>query len=326
MRLKTILYKLVVASAASACVSMQAGEFKTLDYLYEISGQQTVAGQHNREPNSDPDRWTNKIESATGRFPGLWSADFLFDFGSIRDRRFMIKEAIEQWESGAIVNIMWHACSPALKTPCDWSQGNGPRSKLTDAQWVELTTDGTRLNSKWKKMMDEIAGHLQKLEDAGVEVVFRPLHEMNQGQFWWGGRPGAQGTAKLFRITHDYFENDKGLSNLIWTWDMQDFPTLEKDLELYNPGDDYWDILALDIYEGYSKWKYDVVVKTSNGKPVAIGESQSIPSKKVLKEQPKWVFFMAWAELVFEHNKTKDIKKTYKAKNVITLEEMPGWD
>ncbi len=35
-------------------------------------------------------------------------------------------------------------------------------------------------------MMDEVSVHLDWLQDNGVEVLWRPLHEMNQGVFWWG--------------------------------------------------------------------------------------------------------------------------------------------
>src|SRR5258706_303048 len=82
---------------------------------------------------------------------------------------------------------------------------------LSDPQWTDLITNGGTLNNAWKARMDVIAVHLQTLKNAGVEVLFRPLHEMNQGLFWWAGRPGPNGTAKLFQITHDYLRNTKGL-------------------------------------------------------------------------------------------------------------------
>jgi len=41
-------------------------------------------------------------------------------------------------------------------------------------------------------MMDDIAQYLQWLDLNGVEVLFRPLHEMNQNCFWWGGRGGGE--------------------------------------------------------------------------------------------------------------------------------------
>lgn len=112
-------------------------KFKTLNYLTGISGSKTVAGIHNREPNSSPSKWTDKVYSVTGKFPGVWSGDFLFQEENINNRSLMIHEALRQWEKGAIVNIMWHSCNPAMSEPCGWDS-KGVKSKLTDEQWAEL--------------------------------------------------------------------------------------------------------------------------------------------------------------------------------------------
>ena len=303
--------------------------FKTLNYLYEISGKKTIAGIHNREPSSSPARWTNEMESVTGKIPGLWSGDFLFQADNIENRSIMINEAINQWKKGAMVNLMWHACSPIYEEPCEWDNGKGVMSSMTDEQWNQLITDGTQINSNWKARMDKIAVHLQVLEDNGVEVLFRPLHEMNQGKFWWGGRPGPNGTAKLWQITHDYMTKTKGLSNLIWVWDMQDFGSLQSDLTTYNPGENYWDVLALDVYDGsgYTTAKYTAVLAAAKGKPIALGECEKLPTAAQLASQPKSSFFMGWSELVFknENNTPAQLNALMKAANVITLDEMPGW-
>ena len=37
-----------------------------LKYLYSISGTKTLAGQHNREPNAEPVKWTEYIHQTTG--------------------------------------------------------------------------------------------------------------------------------------------------------------------------------------------------------------------------------------------------------------------
>ena len=258
-------------------------KFKSLNYLYAISGKYTVAGIHNREPNAMPAKWTEEVNKTIGKYPGLWSGDFLFQSENIADRQKMINEAANQWEKGSIVNIMWHACNPALEQPCGWDK-QGVLSKLTDAQWTELITEGTVINLRWKTMMDEIAGYLQQLKDKKVEVLFRPLHEMNQGVFWWGGRPGASGTRKLYQLTRDYLAKTKGLTNLIWVWDIQDFKSLANDAIEYNPGDAYWDVAALDIYDdksGFSQEKYDIMVKAAGEKPIAIGECQKYPRAEV---------------------------------------------
>lgn len=300
--------------------------FKALNYLYSISGKKTVAGIHNREPNATPAAWSDKVYSTTGKYPGLWSGDFLFQQDNINNRQIMINEAMNQWKRGALVNIMWHACNPARSEPCGYDS-NGVLSSMTDEEWNELITDGTALNIIWKSMMDEVCVYLQQLKDKNVEVLWRPFHEMNQRSFWWGGRPGPNGTRKLYQLMHDYMTKTKGLTNLIWVWDLQDFGTLDSDVTVYNPGDDYWDVAALDIYDGsgYTMAKYNTMVNAAKGKPIAIGECQKLPTAAQLKAQPKWTFFMGWSELEFSNNTDTEIKNLHTASNVITLDEMPGW-
>lgn len=316
---------LAAVSSIALTTTAQAGPSRTLDYLYSISGKQTLSGQHNREPNADPDRWTEEIRATTGKYPALWSGDFLFQGDNIGNRWTMINEAKEQWDNGAIVNLMWHACSPAKSQPCGWDS-NGVLSKMSDWEWSQLLTNGTPINQRWKEMMDEVAIYLQYLEDQKVEVLFRPLHEMNQGVFWWGGRPGANGTRKLYQMTHDYFTQTKGLSNLVWVWDMQDFGSLVNDLNNYNPGSNYWDVAALDVYEGFANWKYQAMVNISGGKPIAIGECDKLPTATMLANEPRWAFFMGWSELTYSNNSTSAIQSLYNASRVVTRDEMPGWD
>lgn len=311
----------------NAPVSTHRTDSKALNYLYKISGSKTISGIHNREPNATPARWTNEVYTTTGKYPGLWSGDFLFQEENINNRKTMIDEALKQWKKGSIINIMWHACNPALEQPCGWDD-KGVKSHLTDAQWKELLTDGSMINTKWKAMMDEVAVHLKFLQDNGVEVLWRPLHEMNQGVFWWGGRPGPEGTRKLWQLTHDYMTKVKGLNNLVWIWDIQDFKTLQQDAVSYNPGADYFDVAALDVYDdgsGYSMEKYNIMNSACGGKPIAIGECQKYPTAETLLNQPKWTFFMGWSELVFSANTTDQIKNVIGASNVVTLDQMPGW-
>ncbi|ADF50714.1 putative glycosidase [Zunongwangia profunda SM-A87] len=294
-----------------------------MEYLYKISGGKIMAGQHNKEPNSDPDKWTEYIKETTDKYPALWSGDFLFQKDDIDNRWIMIHEAREQWNNGAIINLMWHGCPPDIGEPCEWDTGL-LNAQLTDAQWNELLTPDSALYNKWISRMDDIAVYLQFLEDEGVEVLFRPFHEMNQGLFWWAGRPGPNGTAALYRLTHDYLTKTKGLSNLIWVWDMQD---LSRDFEDYNPGDEYWDVFAFDIYDnGYDISWYNYILPIVGDKPMAIGECSKVPSASVLENQKRWVFFMPWAELVKESNTEEQIKEIYKHKSVITRDEMPGWN
>jgi mannan endo-1,4-beta-mannosidase len=296
---------------------------KLLELLRGVSGVKTLSGQHNREPNSQPSLFSDAIHTTTGSYPALWSGDFLFQQENIAARGTMIQEAKRQWGEGAIVDLMWHACPPDHGEPCEWQAAGGVLSHLDDAKWNELVTDGTPLNRAWKSRLDEIARYLNDLQSAGVAVLWRPLHEMNQGQFWWAGRPGPHGTARLYQITRDYLERQRGLTNLVWVWDVQD---LDWSWASYDPGAGYWDVLAMDMYgDGYTTQKYETLLRLAGDKPIAIGECEKLPTPAELAAQPRWTFFMAWAELVYQGNTEQRIRELYLDPRVITLDEMPGW-
>ena len=313
----------------SALVSQQSSTgFETLDYLYSISGKSTLAGQHGR------DYWS-PIQQIAGDYPALWGEDFLFypsDGTTSMDdwRKLIVHDAKQHWLQGALISLMFHACPPTTSSQtCDWWSSNEGtcstciHNTLTDAQWTQLITDGTTLNNTWKARLDEIYPYLKELEDAGVEVLFRMFHEMNQGFFWWAGHPGPNGTAKLYQITHDYLVKTKGLTNLIWVWNLQDFSSLSTDLNDYDPGSDYWDVLALDIYGSdgnrYTSTKYNLIKNKAAGKPIAIGECDVLPTSSILYSQPYWTYFMAWADLTQSSNSNATIHTLYNAANVLTL-------
>lgn len=328
-KLGSLMAGVVATLASFSPISALAADspYKTLNLLYSIQGAHTLAGQHNKEPNANPLYYSTGVNTRTGKWPALHSGDFLFASADITNRQTMINQVIEQWNAGAVINLMWHACSPAVGSACQWE--GGVKGSLTNAQWTELITDGTALNNTWKQRMDEVAVFLQQLEDAGVEVLFRPLHEMNQGAFWWGGRKGPDGTARLYQITHDYFTKTKGLTNLVWVWNLQDFSTLSSDVNDYDPGNEYWDMLSMDMYwsdgKGYEKSKYDAIRNKAAGKPIAIGEAEDLPSPSLFTSQPDWTFFMGWAELTFNNSDSK-LNTIYSSEKVITRDEMPGWN
>jgi mannan endo-1,4-beta-mannosidase len=295
---------------------------KALAYLQSISGMHTVAGAHNDQKTGGVSYYTDRVKAGTGRYPGLWGGDFSYDAARVGNRWNMVYEAERQWNAGALVNLMWHACPPTGGEPCDWEADI--HSHLSDKQWADLITDGGALNKVWKARMDDIARYLKYLDDKGIEALFRPHHEMNQGHFWWGGRTGPDGTAALFRVTHDYLVKTKGLRNLVWTWDVQD---LSWDWDLYNPGDAYWDVFALDVYShGYTDSLYRSMLRIAGDKPIALGEVSHFPSPEILARQPRWTFAMGWAYLIYDDNTAGELSALFNGANVVSRDEMPGWD
>jgi hypothetical protein len=312
-----------------ACVSTLVSQtgFESLNYLYSISGKSTLAGQKGRA-------YWKIMKRITGDYPALWGEDFLFQAGdgssSLSEwRSLMTHDAKQRWAQGVLITLMFNACPPTVAEPCDWwndvlgGSGDGGSNTFTAQQWTDLITDGTTLNNNWKARLDVICPYLKELQDAGVEVLFRPIHEMNQSAYWWGGRPGANGTSKLYQITHDYLVKMKGLTNLIWVWNLQDFPTLSSDLNDYDPGSDYWDILALDVYwtdgTGYTSTKYNLIKNKAEGKPIAIAECDVLPASSLLLSQPDWSYFMGWAELTQQNNSDATIRSIYNSAHVLTL-------
>ena len=307
---------LVVASPPG---NARPGSLPVLDYLKSISGKLTVSGIHNREPNSRPARQTERLAELVGRYPGLWSGDFLFSAADVSNRWTMIRECKKQWDEGSLVQLMAHVAPPNQPEVCPWR--GGVQSRLSDEQWKELVTDGAPLNLAWKSRLDGYADYLQYLKTNGVQVLFRPLHEMNQRAFWWGGRKGPEGTAKLYRLTRDYLVGVKGLTHLIWVWDLQD---RSRDFQEYNPGGGYWDIFAFDVYsDGYNQGWYDYILPIVGDKPMAIGECAKLPTAAVLAAQPRWCFFMSWAELTFTRNSDQQILDLYRSANVVTRDRLP---
>ncbi len=306
------------ANTSEAAIAKQ----KVLDYFYDIKGSQTVVGIHNREPNSEPSKQTNEVHAITGQYPALWSGDFLFSSDDVANRWKMIYECEKQWNNGSIVQLMLHVNTPLQSETGQWD--GGVCSELTDSQWNSLITDGGELNKVWKSRLDGYATYIQYLEDKGVPILFRPFHEMNQSMFWWAGRTGTNGTGALYRLTRDYLENEKGLDNIIWVWDMQD---LSYDWSEYNPGNDYWDIFAVDIYNAdyFTDYKYNLASSIAGDKLMAIGECDKLPTANQLKSQNRWCFVMSWSELTFSHNSNTEIQNMYWAENVIVRNELPSF-
>jgi mannan endo-1,4-beta-mannosidase len=282
-----------------------------ISYLSGISGHYTLSGQEDG-PNSAPATWQNKVHDITGVYPAVWGGDFAFEQADVDARQTVIDQAVTEWNSGSLPALMWHACPPTVGSTCHWDYGDGAiESHLTDDQWNELVTDGTPLNQAWKARLDEVVPYFQQLKDDGIPVLFRPLHEMNDGWSWWGGRPGPNGSSKLYQITHDYLTG-QGLDNIVWVWNVKDVGTPEEAADYY-PGDDYVDVVSLDPYvDGFptQAW-HDELRSLAGDKPMALAEVQPIPSPDQLAQQPDWTYFSIWINFLTDNNSDDAIKATY---------------
>ncbi len=293
-----------------------------LSYLYSISGKKTLTGQHNML--SGLSKITDSVASLTGSYPALWGGDFGFsdsthNTDNILYRPLLVPEIVKQHQRGSLITMCYHQANPAIGEPCQFE--GGIISKLTDEQWNEMLTPGAPLYEAWRKQVDKLAVELLKLQELHIPILFRPYHEMNGKWFWWGGKVGDNGYVKLWKQLYHYYTNEKKINNLIWVW-SPDKPW--HGLKEYYPGNEYVDVVGCDIYPVkdttvvFRKEWYDQLIEIAGNKPLAIGECSIFPDAQLLKEQPRWVWFMGWNDLTFT-NSTSNIKELYKSERLISI-------
>lgn len=178
-----------------------------------------------------------KIETATGQWPAVIGLDYCgWDNGQAAIYTAPVNElAKAYWRDGGLVTISWHAPNPANP------KGGGLNDK--GVELAELLKPGAT-HDRWMKSLDQIAAGLEELQAAGIVVIWRPLHEMNGGWFWWGAKPGADFVA-VWRHMFDYFTKTKNLHNLIWDFGPNHG---QQPATNFYPGDAYVDLTGLDAY------------------------------------------------------------------------------
>ncbi len=288
--------------------------------LDTISGHATIGGQHNY-PNT-VSRYSDRVYDLTSEFPGLFGQDFGFagrdDKDSTLGRPSMIAEAIRQYRSGAVIALTWHSVRPTDDEPVTFR--DSVQGHLTDWEWHQLLTPGTDLYNRWCRQVDRIAGYLKELQDAGVPVLFRPYHEMNGDWFWWGGRPGPDGSAALYRQLFDRYVHVDHLHNLIWVWNVNSpSGTSAGAVGDYFPGAGYADVLTMDNYEPFRADFYNSMVTLADPlhKPIALAEVGALPSLETLAQEPRWAYFMMWSGMAEGVNTPDELRTMFHKPNII---------
>ncbi|GAB3839162.1 glycoside hydrolase family 26 protein [Kribbella italica] len=285
-----------------------------LTYLYEISGRRTLTGQHNtpRELSA----YSEQVTEITGRTAAVWGQDFGFsedgDMDGIEFRPQIVREAIRQHAAGRVITLMWHAVRPTSEEPVTF-KGDICRGALEQTDWDALFVESSEVHGRWIRQVDVIAALLAELRDAGVPVLWRPYHELNGDWFWWCGRPGPGGHARLYRMMFERFTQVHQLTNLVWVWNAS--PPNSDNVQPYAdfyPGHDVVDVLATDVYNnGYGQDHYEELLTVADGRPVALGEVGVMPTPELLEAQPQWVWFMTWTNFLTNANTPEAVRELY---------------
>ncbi len=201
-------------------------------------GRRIVSGQFSDFGNGANLHLFDRIHEVTGHWPAMMGVDYAdFGRGGLTFAR-PNEVAIAYARAGGLVTVSAHLYNPANP------KGGGLRDKGVNID--DLLQPGTETNQRWMKELNELAGGLKELKDAGVVVLWRPFHEMNGGWFWWG----AQDPAKFIRVWRhmfDLFSREHGLDNLLWVYGPNHGPNTAK----YYAGNSYVDIVGLDAYTDF---------------------------------------------------------------------------
>ena len=307
-----------------------------LKFMYSISGEFTLTGQHNY-PNAKS-RNSQFAAAYIGKTPVIFSTDWGFakdgDKDSYLARPDIVEEIKKQHRLGSIITICWHAAPPTAEEPVTFGQqpgGTAPDSlasvqgQILDQQFMDVLTPGTRLHMRWCAQVDSIAFYLKKLQEAHVPVLWRPYHEMNGKWFWWGGRIGKYGTAALYRQLFNRLANYHKLNNLIWLWSVDRPVKPEMQFSDFYPGNELFDIISLDVYrKDFNQSYYDSLIVLSKGKPLVLAEVGNPPMLEILKNQPKWAFYVIWAGMVRNTMKKQHLELVNDTR-ILSLEDSVYW-
>ncbi len=305
-----------------------------------ISGQQENCGSHNYNYASDPSTYIKDneaefeyIEENTGKLPAIRGIDML-NYNSTVDYRDDATGRAIEWSQKykGIVTLSWHWSVPSEEDGTTAAfYVESASASYTTFSISNALEEGTWEHEVIMKDIDVLAQELLKIQDAGVAVLFRPLHEAEGAWFWWGAE-GPEPCVELYRLLYDQLVNVYGIHNLIWEWTSYVTPNSPK----WYPGDEYVDIVSYDKYnctDGESNLSaitgtfYSLVASTNGEKPVAMSENDSIPAlDNLVNEKAAWMYFCPWYGwwLTGEQNNPVDnLIEIYQSEYCITLDELP---
>lgn len=311
-----ILLMLFIVSGISAQDSRQLSPEAEalLQYLKEIEGEKTLSGTTaNVNWNINEAKWVYKH---TGKWPALNFFDFIhlpfspanwIDYSNVT-------EVVNWHRNGGIVGCMWHWNMPTNDGQ-DWTctPGSGEKQTSFDVRKI-FDTEST----EYKQMMndiDKVASTLKKLNQRKIPVLWRPLHEAGGMWFWWG--LDANACNELWRVMYDRLTNYHGLNNLIWVWTSAaawNRPYSEG--YKWYPGDEYVDIVGIDIYNNNSASNifsacYKMLRKKSPDKLIALTECGSLaPISQQWKAGARWLYFAPWYDYERTNNTSSEAFKS----------------
>ena len=311
-------------------------------YLADIYGNRVLTGQF---CSSGTNTEINAVYMSVGRYSALRCADIgIFSEhyqGHDKNDENEIGTAIDWWKGGGLVSYTWYWQSPVEEDPSCFTQLTDfdLKKAVTEADVADLSpvsleayVQTGRISKECLALItdiDAIAQKLKLLEMSDVPVLFRPMPEAGNGWYWWGcDKDSYLWLYKfLFKRITEYYK----LSNIIWVWDGESYD--------YYPGDEYVDIVGMDIYTNYdisgNSRMMDAVSYTIKSKGTALTECGRIPNPDLIsRDGAYWLWFALWkgdyiinsnGSIQYSHVSPTELDYAYNNELYITLDELPDF-
>ncbi|MCF2446750.1 glycoside hydrolase family 26 protein [Dyadobacter sp. CY345] len=239
-----------------------------LNYLKKvIENNQVIVGQQCSESPNIPADYAKHFKSIydlTGKYPALLGLDYGY-FSNV-NMTLNNQYAVEHWKKGGLVTFSWSADNP-------WKDGYNVRwNSETNKDTIQVrqllkSAAASQARTNYRNELEKVGAALKELKNAGVIVLWRPLHEVNGSWFWWGVNNTKQPTNQadyqmLWKDMHDTFTNEFGLDNLLWVYSPSAPGTWVPPVDVMFPGEAYVDLVGTDQYSITPDFKdYDVLKK-----------------------------------------------------------------
>ena len=307
-------------------------------YLCESYGKQVLLGQHDTIGTSAE---TDMIYKTTGKYPAIRFGDLMLatEKDSITTDTEM-NIAMDWASKDGIVGYMWHWAAPDDKREYYADQTDFDIKKaVTKENIAELSLEDIKKLQKDGKVskecvavvqdIDTVSEKLSTLRDEGIAVLWRPLHEASNGDFWWGNDKEAY--KWLWKLMYERQTKYHKLNNLIWVWSAQNAD--------WYVGDKYCDVLSCDVYDdGNKDAQVNIMLflqSISKNKPIAMSECGSFPDiQSIADEKAKWAFIGQWGgnylmtddgKLAEENNTAAELIKMYNNNLTLTRDKLPDF-
>ncbi|NHF59478.1 hypothetical protein FK220_009010 [Flavobacteriaceae bacterium TP-CH-4] len=242
-----------------------------------VKNEQLIVGQHCGNGPDDMttyyNRYVDMLADISGRHVGLMGADL----GFFPSSDYPVQSLIDHWNQGGLVTLSWHADNPFVEGYNVYWNTVENKGKINLKSLLKGEVQ-TKAWINYRTELDQIAGALQKLQDAGVTVIWRPFHEMNGDFFWWGinaynnQQTNEADFIALWRDLYHTLTFDYGLDNLIWVYSVIPYQYWNAEVTTFYPGNEVVDLVGMDFY-GSSPDFPDYKALKSLGKTLVLSES-----------------------------------------------------